>query len=414
VVVGCLWPPAALGQGTPDFTWAPDPPVAGEPVTFTPSETPPGATISWQYGPDYDPDGAFVPDATHSFAEPGSYAVTMRVEESGLPADDHTKTVTVRPLASFDRDPSYSVVLTTGQVAKFTSTSAPWSGESLSSLKWDIDGDGLFDDGSGAVLNQAFGTSGNQIVRLEVVQSNGEHDIATSIFRVNAPPVPGFVWTPGSPVAGNDVQLYSTSVDAEGALADQDQAWDLDDDGQFDDATGPAVTGTFSTGDHDVSLRVTDSDNVSRTITRTITVAAPVVIPQGPAPVAPTTPTPSTTPAAPSLMKPFPIVRLVGVLTAGGARITLLEVRNGPVGAKVTVRCIGDDCPFKSRRRILEDGRVRLSKIGALPAGTRLQVLVRAPGVIGRFVGFRIRKGKRPLRADRCLMPGASEPTRCT
>jgi hypothetical protein len=54
-----------------------------------------------------------------------------------------------------------------------------------------------------------------------------------------------------------------------------------------------------------------------------------------------------------------------------------------------------------------------LSKIGVLPAGTRLQILVRAPGVIGRFVGFRIRKGKRPLRADRCLMPGASEPTRC-
>ena len=402
-----------MGQTTPDFTPDPALPVAGEPVTFTPSDTPGGATITWQYGPAYDPDGAFVPDATHSFAEAGSYEVTMRVEESGLPPADYTKTVTVRPLASFQRNPPASVVLLTDQVATFTSDSVPWAGESISSFKWDIDGDG-FDDGSGPVLNQAFSTSGNQIVRLEVKQSNGAQDIATSIFRVNAPPVPGFVWTPGSPVAGNEVQLFSTSVDAEGPIADQDQAWDLDDDGQFDDATGSAVTGTFGAGDHDISLRVTDSDNVSRTITRTITVAAPVVIPQGPAPVLPTTPTPSTTPAAPSLMKPFPIVRLVGVLTAGGARITLLEVRNGPVGARVTVRCVGDECPFKSRRRILENGRVRLSKIGALPAGTRLQVLVRAPGVIGRFVGFRIRKGKRPLRADRCLMPGASEPTRCT
>jgi hypothetical protein len=112
-------------------------------------------------------------------------------------------------------------------------------------------------------------------------------------------------------------------------------------------------------------------------------------------------------------MTPFPIVRLVGVLTGGGARITLVEVRHGPVGARVTVRCVGDKCPFKSRRRVLETGRVRLSKIGFLRAGTRLQILVRAPGVIGRFVGFRIRDGKRPLRADRCLMPGASQPTRC-
>ena len=72
------------------------------------------------------------------------------------------------------------------------------------------------------------------------------------------------------------MQLFSTSVDAEGSLASQ---WDLDGDGEFDDASGPAATASFGAGDHQVSLLVTDGDGVSRTITRTITVAAaPIVI----------------------------------------------------------------------------------------------------------------------------------------
>jgi hypothetical protein len=114
-------------------------------------------------------------------------------------------------------------------------------------------------------------------------------------------------------------------------------------------------------------------------------------------------------------MSPFPTVRLVGVVVPTGARITLVEVRGAPRGARVAVRCTGTGCPFRLRRRIAETGRVRLSDFKrVLAAGARIQVFVRAPGVIGKYVGFRIRAGKRPVRTDRCLMPGASEPTRCT
>ena len=114
-------------------------------------------------------------------------------------------------------------------------------------------------------------------------------------------------------------------------------------------------------------------------------------------------------------MTPFPTVRLVGVVVPAGARITLVEVRGGPRGARVTVRCTGKGCPFRSRRRVAETGRVRLSDFTrTLAGGTRIEVFVRAPGVIGKYVNFRIRAGKRPVRTDRCLMPGASEPTRCT
>ncbi len=294
------------------------------------------------------------------------------------------------------------------------SDSVAAAGNEITLLSWDIDLDG-FDDGSGAELMHTFTTPGDKVVRLEVVQTNGQRDVAESFFRVNAPPVPGFVWTPGTPVAGSEAQLYSTSVDAEGPLTSQ--AWDLDGDGQFDDASGSSAAQTFTAGDHQVSLQVTDNDGVSRTITQTISVAAPVSppasLPAGPStPSGPSTPIP---PAPPALMKPFPTVRFVGFVVPKGARITLVEIRGSPRGARVTVRCTGEGCPFRSRRRVVETGRVRLSNFKrVLRAGARIEVFVRAPGVIGKYAAFRIRAGKRPLRADRCLMPGVSKPTPCT
>jgi hypothetical protein len=117
----------------------------------------------------------------------------------------------------------------------------------------------------------------------------------------------------------------------------------------------------------------------------------------------------------PKLMSPFPTVRLVGTLADGGARIRLLEVRGAPHVARVTVRCTGRGCPFRTRRRTASTGRVRLSRWPrVLAAGTRIEVFVTAPNVIGKYTSFRIRSGKGPRRIDRCLQPGASTPSRCS
>jgi hypothetical protein len=386
LVLGALSAPAAFAQATPDFTVAPSPPIAGKEATFTASNIPDGATVTWHYD-----TGPFVSNTTHTFADAGSYDVTMRVDD-GVVHQDFTKTILVKS-AAFHRDPGVSTVLETGQPATFTSDSSPGS-----TLSWEIDGVPL---GGAESVTHSFTSPGTHVVRLDTVH-NGQSDFAILTFRVNAPPLAGFVWTPSSPVAGSQVQLFSTSLDAEGAVS---EAWELDGDGDFDDALGPSATASFGAGDHQVSLRVTDGDGVSRVITRTITVAAALV---PPAPAAPA-------PAAPKLMSPFPTVRLVGVVVPRGARITLVEVRGAPRSARVTVRCTGGGCPWRLRRRVAETGRVRLSSFPrVLVAGARLEVFVRASGVIGKYVAFRIRAGKRPVRIDRCLMPGASLPTRCT
>jgi PKD repeat protein len=471
LVLGCVAAPAAFAA--PDFTWDPVSPVACDLVTFTDSDAPSGVTWDYGSGPTSDNTHTFTTEGTyavtmdvtagppvmhdvvvanappvasfayspakpdpgewigfdsaassdcddlltfewdfddgdtstaanpvHKFDTPGPYNVTLKVTGGGV-SDTTTQTIHVGavPTAAFHRDPPDSVLLETGQPATFTSDSTASASNSIVSANWDIDGDG-FDDGSGVVLTHTFSTPGTKVVRLEVEQTNGERDIAVSIFRVNAAPVAGFVWTPSIPVAGGQVQLLSTSVDAEGPLVSE--AWELDGDGDFDDAFGPSATTSFSAGDHEVSLRATDGDGISRIITRTITVVAPAAAPSTPVP------------AKPAFMNPFPTVRLVGLVVPRGTRITLVEVRGGPRGARVTVRCTGRGCPFRARRRVAETGRVRLSNFKrVLAPGTRIEVLVRAPGVIGKYVKFRIRAGKRPVRTDRCLMPGASEPTRC-
>ena len=387
LVLGGLTAPSAAFAVDPDFTWSPASPIACEEVTFTVTgDVPPGETVSWEHDgspPDSNPT-TFTTEDTHS--------VTMNVT-NGPPVMHDVVVGNAPPVASFDYSPAQPYP---GEWIVFQSTSTDCD-DSVAGTTWD------FDDGTASTDPNPvhkFATAGLHDVTLTVTDQDGAtgtKTIVVPVFRANAPPVAGFVWTPASPVAGSPVQLFSTSVDAEGAVS---EAWELDGDGDFDDAAGSSATASFGAGDHQVSLRVTDGDGVSRVITRTITVAA------APVPAAP---------APPKLMSPFPTVRLVGVVVTRGARITLVEVRGAPRSARVTVRCTGGGCPLRLRRRVVETGRVHLSNFTrVLVAGARIQVFVRAPGVIGKYVGFRIRAGKRPVRTDRCLMPGASEPTRCS
>ena len=84
----------------------------------------------------------------------------------------------------------------------------------------------------------------------------------------------------------------SYSADPDGTVKQQD--WDLDGDGQFDDATGPLVKRTFTTpGARRVGLRVTDQLGTSSTLSQTITIKAPLVQAPTPPPAGPS-PTPDS------------------------------------------------------------------------------------------------------------------------
>jgi hypothetical protein len=112
-------------------------------------------------------------------------------------------------------------------------------------------------------------------------------------------------------------------------------------------------------------------------------------------------------------MKPFPIVRIAGVVLPDGALVRILSVR-APRGASVRVRCRGKGCPARAVARSSAASLVRFHRFERrLPAGVRLEVFVRKARRIGKYTRVLIRAGKPPARVDRCLMPGRDRPVAC-
>ena len=112
------------------------------------------------------------------------------------------------------------------------------------------------------------------------------------------------------------------------------------------------------------------------------------------------------------LLSPFPVVRLVGQVTAKGTEVGLLTVQ-APRGARVSVRCHGSKCPYR-RAGARSRGVVKFRRLQRLlPAGTVLELSVTKRGTIGKYTRFRIRRGHTPARVDRCLKAGAKRPVAC-
>jgi PKD repeat protein len=73
---------------------------------------------------------------------------------------------------------------------------------------------------------------------------------------------------------GREIPLRSTSTHTSGAEHLRSFAWDLDDDGAYDDATGPTTEVEYDTpGQKEIGLRVTDDKNNFSTSRTPITVA---------------------------------------------------------------------------------------------------------------------------------------------
>lgn len=148
--------------------------------------------------------------------------------------------------------------------------------------------------------------------------------------------------------------------------------------------------------------------------------APPVVEPAPVQPIAQPLPTeqaqaPAATPAPTRAkrMRPFPTVRISGVLTANGAQISRLAVK-APKRTRITIRCSGKGCP---KARVARQARGKWIDVPTLQtylrAGIRLTITVSRTGYISKVTTIRIRKAKAPLRSDACRVPGAKKTSRC-
>jgi PKD repeat protein len=432
-----------IGNRNPSasFTFAPDTVQSGEPLTFTSSSSDVDGTIAsqaWEFDGTNDFNDGSGATATRTFTAPGTYTIKLRVRDNLGGEDIKSQTVTVgnrSPVAAFDVAPLQPI---SKQAITFTSSSSDPDG-TIASQAWEFDGTNDFDDGIGATATRTYAAPGTYTVKLRVRDNSGTEKVASRTITVaNRPPTAAFAHTPSAPVAGDPVQLTATAADEDGTIATH--AWDLDNDGQFDDAAGATASFTPSAaGSYPVGLKVTDDSGDSAIATGTIVVAdralpRPIELPAageggsggafdttGPAVTIPQPDPEVRSPVAPVLrwLDPFPVIRIRGLATRKGAKLTLLSV-TAPAGVTATLRCAGRGCPVKRLSAKVKAakgkgvGVVRFRKIErSLPAGTRLEVAVTARGLVGKYTRFTIRRLALPARTDRCMIPGTTRPATC-
>jgi PKD domain len=288
------------------------------------------------------------------------------------------------PSASFEYSPKSPL---TNEPVVFVSTSSGMTPPE----RWDLDGDRVCDDATGTTVVRSFWPAGTYAVTLCITDGTDDATATRRFVVQNRAPAAGIVFAPAVPMSGDAISLASTSADPDGPLVSL--AWDLDADGAFDDAQGATASVSFEApGLHTVGLLAMDRDGASGVAAVDIPVRA----------------------RPPEPISPFPLVRISGSFGAGGIRIDQLVV-NAPDGARVEIRCRGRGCPFRKlvRRGGSRSVRVRRFARRLLRPGAVVQVWITRPGEIGKYTRLRIRRGQRPTRVDRCLMPGSMRPSRC-
>lgn len=338
------------------------PPVAvlrGEDVQLTAVATDPeGTAITYTW--DLNGDGTFgdAAGATITRTMPASGVLAARVRVTD--ADGGTTTSAPFTLTAGNRAPVAGFSASTltpalNESVTFTDTSTDGDGETLTRA-WDTDGDGAFDDGTGATATASYGVSGPVTVQLRV--SDGVDTItAARTLTVAAPDDPGPA--PTAPDPGPVIGPAS-----------------------IDPAPDPPVNAA----------------------------GAPFTSAPAPAAATPTRPAKSS---APRLLRPFPRVRIQGRLTRRGAMFTRITV-TAPRGTRVQADCDGRGCPRRLVKTTGTSGVVRLSSLlGSYRSGTEIVIRATRAGAIGKYTEIVVRRGKAPRRTDRCLKPGATVPTRC-
>jgi large repetitive protein len=361
------------------------------------------ARLEWDLGGGFADGGQAIET---SYAVPGAHPVALRVTDNDGASAVQQQTVFVgnrRPVARFSYAPS---LIVKGQAVTFTSLAADPEAR-MATLEWDLDGDGAYDDASGAEARRAFSGSAPTSVGLRARdRDGGEDEFRLTVVPGNKAPSAGFSFTPAASGLGGS--FNATASDDDGTVARVE--WDFDDDGAFDDGDGDAAFWTFpEAGAHRVSVRVTDDDGSSSIASRRVTVGGSTA--RRAAPTAPAG-APRRGAAPLRLLAPWPVIRMAGSLTPNGARLDVLSVK-APRGSRIALACQGT-CPRRSLSRVARRAPLRLSAFERpLRAGTVLELRVLSPRRIGKYTRITIRKGKAPARRDRCVWPGRRAPRAC-
>lgn len=172
------------------------------------------------------------------------------------------------PAAAFSVAPVSPVA---GDQITLSSTASDPDGQ-IASYAWDVNDDGVYGDAISASTSVSFAHSGSYMVGLRVTDNDGATGTATKSINVgDHPPLASFSFSPQAPLTGEQVSFSASASDPDGSVASY--AWDLNDDGDYSDASGDTATTSFARPrGHTVSLRVIDDQGAQTTVSTTVIV----------------------------------------------------------------------------------------------------------------------------------------------
>jgi len=249
----------------------------GSDISFSASgSTGQGLTLfEWDFGSGFESLGeAF----TKKWDDNTSGTVTLRItDEDGETAED-TAGYTVNNVSPVaDAGGPYSG-LTGDEINISGSFTDQGSADTITQWEWDMDYDGsIFNiDKTGQDITGQWADNGTYTIALKVTDDDGAVSVPdTAEVTINNREPSADAGGPYDVDEGSSVALDgSGSGDADGMISEY--AWDLDNDGVYDDATGqdPVFDASSLDGPStvNISLKVTDDDGAADTEDSTITV----------------------------------------------------------------------------------------------------------------------------------------------
>jgi len=264
------------------------PPVADPNGPYTGTE---GVSVNFDGSGSSDPDGTIISYAwdfgdgttgtgvnpAHTYAQDGTYTVTLTVTDNDGLTDTATTSATMAPEEVQQppvADPNGPYTGTEGVSVNFDGSGSSDPDGTIVSYDWDF-GDGT--TGNGVNPAHTYAQGGTYTVTLTVTDNDGLTDTATTSAtiapeEVQQPPVADpngpYTGTEGIPVTFDG----SGSSDPDGTIVSYD--WDFG-DGNTGTGVNPAHTYAHY-GTYTVTLTVTDNDGLTHIATTRVVIGVPV------------------------------------------------------------------------------------------------------------------------------------------